>query len=160
MTVEQAYASLSHQRPVFSPMIASMPENESAYLTQLFSVIDQAVVQRVGIMTWLAGKGTSSEPFDDYDAILFQLSALRPPMKLTDVHHLVIEAVEEQRDLIRAWKQEPRVFAWETARRHPLVSSSSQKLHHAFDHVIRLYPQEHQKNREAFHDYFCCLDIL
>ena len=159
-TIEQAYAALNHQRPVFSPVISSLPESESEYLAQLFGVIDQAVVQRVELMTWLAGKGSSPEPLDDYDAILYQLSALRPPTKLADVNHLVMEAVEEQRDLLRQWKQEPRTFVWETARHHPLIASSSQKLHHAFNHVIQLYPQEHQKNREAFYDYFCCLDIL
>ena len=160
MTIEQAYSMLSHQRPVFSPVIGLMPENESAYLTQLFGIIDQAVVQRVGTMTWLAGKGESPEPFDDYDAILFQLSVLRPPKKLLTVHQLTVQAIEEQRDLIRQWKKEPRVFVWENARNHPLIVSSSQKLHHAYNHVMELYPQEHQKNREAFYDYFCCLDFL
>lgn len=160
MTVEQAYGMLSHQRPVFSPMSSTMPEDESGYLAQLFSVIDQAVVQRVSMMTWLAGKGMSNEPFDDYDAILFQLKSLRPPKKLLAVQQLTIQAIEEQRDLIRQWKENPRVFVWENARRHPLIASSSQKLHHAYSHVMELYPQEHQKNREAFYDYFCCLDFL
>jgi len=160
MTTEQAYGVLSHQRPVFSPGIASMPENESGYLAQLFTIIDQAVVQRVGTMTYLAGKGGGPEPFDDYDAILFQLSALRVPKKLLTVHQLTVRAIEEQRDLIRQWKKEPRVFVWENARSHPLIASSSQKLHHAYNYVMELYPQEHQKNREAFYDYFCCLDFL
>ena len=160
MTTEQAYSVLRHQRPVFSPGIASIPENESAYLAQLFSVIDQAVAQRVGIMSWLAGKGAGPEPFDDYDAILFQLSALRPPKKLLAVHQLTTQAIEEQRDLIRQWKKQPRVFVWENVRNNPLISSSSQKLHQAYNHVMELYPQEHQKNREAFYDYFCCLDFL
>ncbi len=125
LTTEQAYAMLRHQQPVFSPVISSMPENESAYLAQLFSIIDQAVVQRVGMMTYLAGKGQSPEPFDDYHAILFQLSVLRPPKKLLAVHQLTVQAIEEQRDLMREWKKEPRVFVWENARNNPLISSSS-----------------------------------
>lgn len=151
---------LGHQRPVFSTVSTTLPENEAAYLAALFNVIDQAVAQRVSIMTWLAGKATSPEPFDDYDAILFQLKTLRPPKKLAVVQQLVFAAIGEQRDLIRQWKSRPRAFVWETVRHHPKIASSSQKLHHAYARVVELYPQEHQKNRDAFYDYFCCLDFL
>ena len=160
MAPEQAYALLRHQQPVFSPGFSSAPHDEAAYLAQFFAIIDQAVVQRVELMTWLAGKGQSDEPFDRYDDLLFQLKSLQAPARLREVQALTREAVEEQRDVIREWRRQPQIFVWELAAKDPRVASSSLKLHQAFNRVITLYPTEHEKNRQAFYDFFCCLDFL
>ena len=160
MSVEQAYALLRHQQPVFSPGFSSAPKDEAAYLVQFFAIINQAVVQRVDMMAWLSGKGQHPEPFDRYDDLLFQLKALQPPDRLREMHQLTMEAVEEQRDMIRQWRSQAQVFVWELAVKDPRVASSSAKLHKAFNRVITLYPGEHEKNRQAFYDFFCCLDFL
>ncbi|MBI4340710.1 MAG: hypothetical protein HY598_00340 [Candidatus Omnitrophica bacterium] len=105
MAPEQAYALLRHQEPVFNPAISVLPNEEAAYFGQCFAIVNQAVVQRVEMMTWLSGKGQHPEPFDRYDDLLFQLKALQPPEKLREVHRLTMEAVEQQRDVIREWQR-------------------------------------------------------
>ncbi len=160
MTVEEAYMTLSHQRPIFNPSIAKMADDESLYLRQLFQIIDQAVRERVQTMAWLQSATANTEPPDQYNDLLSHLSALRPPHRLNAVHQLLREAIEEQRDVLREWRPLHGIAPHAMSMQHPLVQDSSRKLYQVYDEVLRLFPGEDQRNRQAFHDYFCCLDLL
>ena len=156
LTIEQAYATIHPQRAVFDPGLAGMAPEESAYLAAFFDLIDLAVKERVETLLWLQSKGTQGEGIDEYDALLARFAALRAPGRLRRIHQWVITAVTQQRDVLREWRADPTRLSM----RHPLVGSSSSLLHQTYGEVIRLYPGEDQRNRQAFYDYFCSLDFL
>jgi hypothetical protein len=43
---------------------------------------------------------------------------------------------------------------------HPLVASSSGKLHRAYGDLLALFPQEDAHNKAAFFDYLCAMDFI
>ena len=156
MTIEQAYAAIPHRRTIFDPGIANMGPNEAAYLKALFSLIDLAVKERVETLLWLQSNGAKGDGWDDYDMILSRLNNLRAPANLQTVHQLVIDAIQEHRDVLRQWRQAPSTVSMN----HPLVQSSSRKLYQAYGMVTQLYGKEQPRNQQAFYDTFCCLDFL
>ena len=160
MTVEEAYAAIPHQRPMFNSSIARMGNSEAEYLKQLFEVIDLAVRERVETMAWLVSRGVSGDGVDGYERLLARLFYLQPPARLQLVHRLVTEAIEQQRDVLREWRNGPAMQGRPLPMQHPLVQSSSQKLQQAYDEVLRLFPAEDRRNQQAFFDYFCSLDFL
>ena len=160
MTIEEAYAAIPHQRPLFDRSIAQMAYEEADYLERLFEVIDLAVRERVETVAWLQSHGTSGENSDDYDVLLRRLHTLTVPERLKTIHRLVEEAVREHQDVLKEWRSTPERYGGELPMDHPLIRSSSQKLHEAYGEVLRLFPREDERNRQAFYDFFCSLDFL
>ena len=160
MTVEEAYMTLSHHRPMFNPTMAHIADDESLYLRQLFDIIDRAVRERVQTMAWLQSTAASAEPSDQYNELISRLWALQPPSRLAHVHQVVREAIEEQRDVLRQWRPLRGTSEHVVTMQHPLVQDSSRKLHQVYDEIVQLFPGAGEHNRQAFYDYFCCLDFL
>ena len=156
ITIEQAYATIHSQRAVFDPSLTTMGGDESWHLDHLFRLIDLSVKERVETLLWIQSGGREGDGADEYESILQQLHTLQPPQQLAVVHQLVLGAIEEQRDVLREWRNAPE----RVSMHHPLVLSSSGKLHEAYNRVMQLYPQEDYHNRQAFYDYFCCLDFI
>ncbi len=156
MTVEQAYAAVAHPHLIFNPHVTSAPQDESRYLTQLFHLIDLAVKERVETLAWIQSGGARGDGTDDYGRLLAQFRSLQPPAKLAMVHTLTLSAIQEQRTALTEWKAHPQ----HVSMSHPLVNSSSQKLHQAYNAVVSLYRTENRQNQAAFYNYFCCLDFL
>ncbi|MFQ5960640.1 MAG: hypothetical protein ACE5MG_04530 [Candidatus Methylomirabilales bacterium] len=157
MSVEEAYRAIPHRRTVFDLDAAKMSREEQAYLQELFSIVDLAIVERVEMLMWLWSRGERGELAQDYDDILSQLSDLTIPPQLQNVHQLVVEAIEEQRAALQEW-QGTGVPA--NLPRHPLVTSSSRKLRRAYGELLRLFPREGRHNKAAFFDYLCALDFI
>ena len=155
MTIEQAYATMSYERPSFDWSSAAIGTDDAAYLRELFDLIDLAVKERVDTLAWLQSEGREGDAEDDYDGVLDRLASLHPSRRLDPVHRLITDAITQQRDVLRHWRTgQPISF------QDPLVQSSSQKLHQAYNLVLGLYPGERQPNRHAFYIYFCSLDFL
>lgn len=156
LTVEQAYADIPHVRPIFNFPIERLPDNEAAYLKELFYWIDRAVKERVETYLWLTSDSRKGDPVDEYPEILAGLERLKPPAKLADVHALTLEAVREHQMLFQGWRSDPTTVSMID----PLVGRSSQNLHTAYSRIVQIYDKVNPKNRQAFYDYFCCLDFL
>lgn len=157
MSVEEAYRAIPHRRTVFDLDLAKMSQEEQAYLQQLFSLIDLAIVERVEMLIWIQSRGEDGALAQDYHEILWQLSRLTIPSRLGSVHQLVVEAIEEQWAALQEWRKTglPANFP-----RHPLVASSSRKLLRAYGELLQLFPREGNRNKAAFFDYLCALDFI
>lgn len=94
---------------------------------------------------------------ESYDQVVSQLDALSVPPRLASVHRLVSEAMVEQRTALAEWRKTalPANLAG-----HPLVASSSGKLHRAYGELLTLFPQESAHNKAAFFDYLCAMDFI
>jgi hypothetical protein len=70
---------------------------------------------------------------ESYDQVVSQLDALSVPPRLASVHGLVSEAMVEQRTALAEWRKTalPANLAG-----HPLVASSSGKLHRGATHPV------------------------
>ena len=156
MTIEQAYATVAHPYLIFNPHLTTAPQDESRYLIQLFHLIDLSVKERVETLTWIQSHGARGDDTDAYGRLLAQFRALTPPAKLASVHQLTLSAIQEQRAVLNEWRAHPE----QVSMNHPLVHSSSQKLHQAYNAVVSLYHAENRQNQAAFYNYFCCLDFL
>jgi hypothetical protein len=62
LSVEQAYAAISHGRTIWADSESSVPYQEKAYLNVIFRVLDQAVAVRVASL-----QNYSNQRFDDFD---------------------------------------------------------------------------------------------
>ena len=132
MSVDEAYASIPHRRTVFDRRAALMPADEADCLVRLFALVDRAIVARV----------TKT----GYEPLLAELRALALPARLQPVQRLVVEAVVAERAYLEGDAS--------------AVHTASVRLHEAYGHLMRLYPEEGAQNRDAFFDYLCALDFL
>lgn len=155
--VEKAYRAIPHRRTVFKPKASQIPPREQQYLTKLFRLVDQAIVQRVGMTQWVLSGGKRGAKAKAYPQILGRLGKLEPPESLGGVHTLVVGAIKEQKKVLDRFA---RKEASGNPESHPLVQSSSQKLHRAYGELMRTFPQEPKHNKDAFYDYLCALDFL
>jgi len=146
ITVEEAYQAIPHHRTVFQAAEAAMPAGESAYLTQLFTAVDQAIVAKVQ-----AGRGESVE--SSYAPVWAAWGRLKAPAKLQKIQDLFRRAIENEQASLS--DSQGRVNAAD-ARTH----EASQALQEAYSELMRLYPAENQNNRQAFFDYPCALDFF
>jgi hypothetical protein len=155
--VERAYRAIPHRRTVFDAGAATMSPEERGYLRQLFELVDLGIVERVETLGWLRSRSGSGPSVERYDAVVRQLAGLPVPPRLASVHRLVSEAMVEQQSALADWRKTavPANLAG-----HPLVASSSGKLHRAYGELLVLFPQENEHNRAAFFDYLCALDFI
>lgn len=155
--VEAAYRAIPHRRTVFAVDTAKMSPDERAFLQQLFDLVDLGIVERVETLTWLKSNTRPEPSAENYDRVLSQLGALSVPPRLASVHRLVADAMREHRAALDEWRKTglPADLA-----RHPLVPSSSGKLHRAYEELLALFPQEDAHNKAAFFDYLCAMDFI
>jgi len=156
MTVEEAYRAIPHRRTIFALEAAKMSQGERQHLSQLFQLVDQAIVERVQMLIWLQTGGRRGAPATRYDEILSHLKRMSVPARLANVHRLVEEAIEEQRAALEEWRSAglPASLA-----AHVRVDRSSQKLRQAYGELMQLFPKEEAHNQNAFFDYLCALDF-
>ena len=100
MDVDEAYRSIPHRRTVFDETAAQMPDQEKNFLQEFFSLIDQAIVAKVEIVSWINSNGLKGRKEGNYDEILKQLSSLETPDALKPARQSVIEAIKEQRQFL------------------------------------------------------------
>jgi hypothetical protein len=155
--VERAYQAIPHRRTVFDAGAATMSPDERAYLQQMFELVDLGIVERVETLGWLRSRGGSEPSVESYDRVVSQLGALTVPPRLASVHRLVSEAMVEQRAALAEWR---KTAVPANLGGHPLVASSSGKLHRAYGELLALFPRENEHNKAAFFDYLCAMDFI
>ncbi len=165
MSVEEAYRAIPHHRTVFDASGARMENVERIFLEQFFSLVDSAIVQRVEMLSYLQSGGQRGQVWRKSGSLFNDLNALNVPPTLRPVYGLVSEAITEQRKYLDEWYQaftdgKPYTYRFRDNPNHSLVTSSSQKLHQAYDGLMKLYPQESDQNKAAFFDYLCALDFI
>ena len=137
LSVDQAYDRIPHRRTLFRSDLATMPDEEAAYLRELFLLTDAGVVERVYQQTQLQWGSPPSLRERNYAALLQRLAALPTPEKLLPVEALIFEAIEEQQNYLRAWGDsgDPRYFSPHAS----LIQGS---------------------HKQAFFDHLCALDFI
>jgi hypothetical protein len=151
--VKRAYQAIPHRYTPFSAQQARMSAAESAYLTQNFDLVNEAVAARV---TAMRSKGFAS--YDEQaSTILASLNAQKPPRVLVKYHTLVIGAIEDQRAYFQAWRAKPNS---PFNASDPLVLSASQKLKSAYGLLLKQFPDQAKQVQDAFFDHLCALDFI
>jgi len=163
-SVDEAYASSSHRRTVFSPDEATMPAPERDYLSLVFHVIDQGVLLRVSAFdAFTAGKTSDPRYVAHLSTLLEFARGIHPPLRLRGYHGLVVQGLTDVRDFFKEWSKKGAQFENGTATAlpsHPKVQSASSSLHQAYQTLLEAYPSEGDHNKEAFYDYHCALDFI
>ncbi len=159
MSVQEAYEAIPHRRTIFDASYTKMSKEEETYLVQLFQLVDMAIVERVRILLLLNAPQEVEKGIDHYDEIFINFNSLQVPESLQEVHQLILTAIKEQREFLEEWLQSDN-FSSSKVASHPLVKSSSQRLHQAYALLLSLYPNEDQHNKDAFFDYLCALDFI
>ena len=149
LTIEEAYRLIPHQQTVFQSASARMAAPERAYLTALFSAIDQAIVARVSARR-------NSTVAQAYAPVWKAWADLKPPAALKGVQDKVRAAIEDQ----QAFLLELEKHQTNADLNHPKVRSSSGNLQAAYADLMRMYPGENATNKQAFFDYLCALDFV
>lgn len=159
MTIEEAYRAIPHERTVFDPARATMPEGEKIYLQKFLSLVEAATVERVDRMNWIKnGQQTRRDP--NSEKIATQIEQLSAPDELKGVSSLVVAAIREQGEVLSRLERGPAQAHFSFPKGAPGVETSSQKLRKAYDELIALYPKESLGIQKAFFDTLCALDFI
>lgn len=142
-----------------------MTAGEAAYLASLFSLVNQAIIERVQALRWFNSGGEQGAPYAYYreqiDRILATLDKSLTPDRLRHVQRTVVTAIREQQAFFERWQaaiEIGRPFRFDP--RDPAVQSSHRKLVSAYRELMRLFPAEPKQNKTAFFDHLCALDFL
>lgn len=157
MSVEAAYRAIPHRRSPFNPSATQMGTADRLYVAALLGLVDEAIVQRVGALEWMRSGGQRGVRAERYVSILERLEAMDVPARLSRVHRLVTGAIRQQYEAMRDWQETSRL---PDPQHDPRVSRASASLREASGALLRLFPGEGQRTRDAFHDALSALDFL
>ena len=168
MSVDQAYRSIPHRQTTFDKSASKVSGQNKMFLKKMFVITDDAMVARLEHLSQLyyfKGKGDAGKSAytRKINGLLRKLKTLPTPASLKGVHRLVLEAIEEQKQLLNQWAIAPMSKKQEfkkTYTRHPLVISSHNKLIKAYETLMGRFPTETAMNKRAFFDHLCALDFL
>ena len=111
--------------------------------------MDQAIVAKQSVF-----KGADAQ--EAYQSVWAAEKALAPPAPLRHVQQLFVQAARDEYVYLLLWEKEsPRAFN----RNHPLVNSASGRLVEGYNELMRLYPSENSRTKNAFFDYPRALDF-
>ncbi len=168
MSVDQAYRSIPHRQTTFDKITSRVSGQNKMFLKKMFMITDDAMVARLEHLSQLyyfKGKGDAGKSAYNrkINPLLRKLKTLPTPTSLKNVHRLVLEAIEEQKQLLNQWAIAPMSKKQEFKKmytRHPLVLSSHNKLIKAYETLMGQFPKESAMNKRAFFDHLCALDFL
>jgi hypothetical protein len=162
ISVEQAYEAVPHRRTIWDESDTSVPANDRAYLSAIFQVLDEAVAVRVaGMQNYSAGHFEYSDPSSEYGQLLSYVQGMEVPKGLENYHRDIIAGLTGQQQFFADWKSQAASFPYaQQIANHPEVQKASAALRAAYSELMSKYPNEAQKNKDAFFDYHCALDFL
>lgn len=162
LTVEEAYASIPHQRTVFDRSASQLSRAQVEGLTQLFALSDRGTVLRVaGIRAFRAGQlNDFRRAMDGYPTLIEALKSLNVPGEMKPVQELVLQAVQAHQRFFEAKVKASNALAKRDLGFTPEVHEASRKLHHAYNLLMKMFPNESGVNKTAFFDHLCALDFL
>lgn len=165
MSVEEAYGAIPHRKTDFQNHDSKLDHASKAYLSEMFDLVNGAIVQRVQTLRWFASRGERGSSYEEYRAniedIQEAMKRLEAPDSLANVKALVLQSIHEQSEYFRkldvsAGEGEPFRFN----RGDPLVVSSHRKLIAAYNQLMKTFPFENRNNKQAFFDHLCALDFI
>jgi hypothetical protein len=170
MTVQEAYEAMDgHRHTDFDPHAPGLVHAEAIYLTELFELVDLAIVEKMQTWVWFQSEGRKGASFREsrtrVDQIIAEFVTLEAPARLAEVQRLMVEAIQEQRAFFQAWQEafDARGRDEESGQAHAargrLMESSSAKLHAAYNQLRALFPTAGRRNLDAFYDHLCVLDM-
>ena len=170
MSVEEAYEEMEHRHATLDLGTAGLSQEEGAYLSRLFELIDLAIVEKVQTWTWFQSEGRKGKSFQAYkdrvDALIAIIADLPAPERLKATHRLLVDAIRDQRAFFAAWEEAVQVSMQGKNNRSAHQSrmnylrTSSSKLHQVYDQLLKIFPNAGQRNFDAFYDHLCVLDLL
>jgi hypothetical protein len=164
LSVEEAYAAIPHRRTPFEFEEARLSPADRTYLEGAFALIDEGI--RLRVATWRdldARPAAGAVAVARLDALIEAFEALAPPAELEPYQRLVAKALSEQRGFFEEWAQAGEHFDYRERKplgAHPRVRAASSALKGAYGILMRRYPRESARNRQAFFDYHCALDFI
>lgn len=163
-SVEEAYRAIPHRQTAFDFYAANLDNSSLSYLKVVFSLIDQAIVVRVsGVDDFHKGLIKNNGTILQYENLSEFLEKIKPP-KILDIYHKnIMDALSDQRNVFKEWKNTTSSY---TNRRsfsvgkNQKVKSASHNLRSAYNQLMKIFPNESSRNKQAFFDYHCALDFI
>jgi len=168
LSVDEAYKAIPHRQTEFQKGNSDLPAAERIYLAKLFRITDEAMAARVEHLSALyyfkgQGDGGRASYEDKIKVLIGELQRTNPPRALKKAHKLILESIQEQRRFFTEWSESSssqKKILKASYSRHHLVQSSHHKLFAAYNDLMRLFPRENSRNKQAFFDHLCALDFL
>ena len=158
LSVDEAYASIPHQRTPFSVVSSGAARPQAEALARLFELSDQATVLKVrGLAALRSGDAASlRDVLQDYRGPLDVLQRVPATAEVKEAQSLVLLAVRQHKAFFEsklATGARDTVFT-------ALVHQASSNLRQAYSLLMAAFPKESPSNRQAFFDHLCALDFI
>jgi hypothetical protein len=162
MTVEEAYAAIPHKRTVFDGNASKLPAAQIDSLKRLFASSDQGVVLRVEGLRALRGAEAPQlrKAINDYRALASAVASLNVSAEIKPAQDLIAQAIADHQRFFEMKLRDSDTLAKRDAALTTEIHQASQKLHRAYDVLMKAFPNEAANNKTAFYDYLCALDFL
>jgi hypothetical protein len=163
LSVDAAYAAIPHRRTAMDFTASNMNDQDKRFLEVAFHLIDQAIRLRVRTCQKFSQGDVGDTPIPDMDRLIDYLQNTEAPANLSKYQGQLLRALSDQRAFFEEWKTEGQQFQYGSAQAiatHPKVQSASAALRAAYGLLMRTYPSENGRNKEAFFDYHCALDFI
>ncbi len=162
MTVEEAYAAIPHKRTVFDGNTSKLSAAQIDSLKRLFASSDQGVVLRVDGLRALRGADAVllRKTIGSYAALATALNSLNVSAEIKPAQTLIAQAVADHQRFFEMKLRDNDTLAKRDAAFTADINQASQKLHRAYDVLMKAFPNEPANNKTAFYDYLCALDFL
>jgi hypothetical protein len=162
LTPDEAYAAIPHRRIAFDAGASTLTRAQADALKRLFGLSDEAVVLRVEGMRAVrsANAAEIGQVLSRYDSLVVSLRALDLPAEVASARDLIAQAVADQRRFLASKRTAAYQFVRSDLSMAPDVREASGKLHRAYEVLLKAFPNERPRNKNAFYDHLCALDYL
>jgi hypothetical protein len=162
MTVEEAYAAIPHKRTVFDGNASKLSAAQIDSLKRLFASSDQGVVLRVEGLRALRGAEAVQlrKAINDYRALASAVASLNVSAEIKPAQDLIAQAIADHQRFFEMKLRDNDTLVKRDAALTAEIHQASQKLHRAYDVLMKAFPNEPASNKTAFYDYLCALDFL
>jgi len=162
--VEDAYQAIPHRRTPFEVTTSTLSTSESEALKRLFELTDRGVVVRVqGLQAQHAADVVALERVSSgYSSLTYALATLAVPATIENAKAHILQSVQLHQHHFEVALNRQRSNAEASAKfqRSDEIVQASSHLHSAYGLLMKSFPDESSRNRQAFFDHLCALDFL
>ena len=154
-SIDTSYSLTNVERIPFDESKSKLGDAEKKYFSQVFSVTDFLVHERVynQIIQRSKPDGYSTE---NYTKAISYLENMDVPEDLKASHEKILGAVKEQKEYFDLMLKTKSQFNANS----PFVQTSNKKLISAYQDFIRMFPNEEATNLRSFEKHLCALDFI
>lgn len=158
MSLDEAYASIPHQRTPYSAASSGATRAQAEALDRLFELSDQAMVVRVRGLAALRSRDEARlrDVLLGYRGPLEGLQQVPATPEIQQAQALVLLAVRQH----KAFFEAKLATGVRDASFTPVVHQASGNLRQAYSLLMSAFPRETPRNRQAFFDHLCALDFI